>query len=327
MHCRYPLITPNLKTLPVPCGQCLCCRINDRRVRTHRMMLESSCHTANSFLTITYSDENLPSEFKNEKTGQLYAENSVNPEHHRLFINRFRTDYRRKTGKEIKFYAVGEYGEKTGRPHYHYALFGFPSCLDFSSRKNLSKFEPCACRNCSFVSRHWPYGHVFLGSLSQHSAQYVAGYVTKKLTSDNSDFQNNILKGRHPEFARMSRTPALGKLGILKHLDTIKPYISKPVDLPSVLVHNGKKWPVGRYLREVMLKEMGWFDVEETETQKEVRQTHQMLSMFAGKTLTQHEKNLVLNYLPDMALYFLNKQSARTTDYKHELSRLNKGEF
>ncbi len=320
------MITKN-SVLPIPCGGCIQCRINDRRVRTHRMMLEASRFHNNSFLTLTYNNENLPKEFPNKKTGQLYADNSVNPSQSRKFLNTMRTDYKRKTGNSLSYYLCGEYGEKTQRPHYHVALFNFPTCINLAARKNLAKFEPCNCRNCSFLQKHWSYGHLFLGDLTQHSAQYVAGYVTKKLTTDTSEHNQNILQGRHPEFARMSKNPALGKIPILRHLERIKPYIQSPVDLPTVLTHNGKQWPIGRYLRQVMLKEMDWIDEEKTPIQAEVEATHKMLSMFHGKTLSDHQKNLIKGGLPEYALSILNEQYSKNIEEKEKLKQLNKKGF
>ena len=161
MLCKYPINKRDTGQVH-SCGQCLPCRINDRRIKTHRQMLEASSHIHNSFLTLTYRDEALPDEFHHKKTGQIYIPNSVNPDHHRLFINNLRTDFKRKTGNEMRFYACAEYGEKTHRPHYHYALFGFPTCHHLEARKKQKRFEPCGCSNCQYISRLWGKGHISL---------------------------------------------------------------------------------------------------------------------------------------------------------------------
>ena len=191
-------------------------------------MLEASQHKHNSFLTLTYDDEHLPDDFTDEKTGLVYAPNSVDPYHHKLFIDRFRTDFKRKTGKTIRYFMCAEYGEKTQRPHYHYALFGYPSCSNPVKLRKGEKPKPCNCPNCSFVRKHWIKGHIYLGNLTQHSAQYVAGYVTKKLTSIGHDYKD-ILHGRYPEFGRQSKMPGLGLEAVLKHAEKIKPHIKTQI--------------------------------------------------------------------------------------------------
>lgn len=333
MQCKKPMIFKNSGGVPVPCGGCLPCRINERRVKTHRMMLESSQHDHCSFLTLTYDDDHLPEEFHHEKTGEIYARYSVNPAHAKAFTNNLQTSWRRKTGQEIKYFLCGEYGDKTQRPHYHLALFGYPPCLD-PKRKYIvnRKFVPCECRNCSFLSKIWGKGHIFLGTLEQHSAQYVAGYVTKKLTKKSCGCQlehhpkcvQAILKGRHPEFSRMSLKPALGKEAIIAHALSKAVYIKSPDDIPRYLVHNGKKWPLGRYLLEVYKKTLNFEEEDKRRPQKERESHDKVLSMFDGETLTDFQKNLVGNGLPETALMLLNAQRVLNLEKQHERKTLNR---
>jgi len=44
----------------VPCGKCLACSSNYRRDWVARMILESQAHSDAVFVTLTYSDDNLP---------------------------------------------------------------------------------------------------------------------------------------------------------------------------------------------------------------------------------------------------------------------------
>lgn len=240
------------------CGRCMPCRYNIRRIKTHRLMLEAELHPHNAFLTCTYRDEDLPSGFVHPKTGQVFAPNSVNPEEHRLFINRLRSAYRRVFGERFRMYGVGEYGEKNGRPHYHYALFNFPTCVYRGYRFQGSRFEPCKCDLCRFVSDVWGKGNIFIGSLERESAQYICGYVTKKMTSDNSDFQSNYLLGRHPEFARMSNRPGIARnyVDIIADLLTANG-VTDIDELPRVLLHGQKALPLGRYMMDKLYERLG----------------------------------------------------------------------
>ena len=93
----------------VGCGQCRNCRINRRREWVGRMILEAKEHLFSSFVTLTYDDEHMP------KDGSLCKK------HLQQFIRRLRKAlYPRK----IRYYAVGEYGDKSWRPHYHLIVFG-----------------------------------------------------------------------------------------------------------------------------------------------------------------------------------------------------------
>jgi hypothetical protein len=239
MLCKYPTaFNKRNPELVSPCGNCLPCRINKRRIWAHRIVLESHLHNENSFLTLTYNDDNLPQHVVNPNTGECYAPLSVDPEHHRLFMHRLRKLYFKKTGKTVRFFAVGEYGEKSGRPHYHYALFGFPHTMP------------------ELIREVWPYGNIMLGTLTYESASYVAGYVTKKLTTEN-DYTATILQGRHPEFARQSRRPGIGKGASEWIAEQLKHWDIKNVDdIPKFLLHGSKQLPLGRYLIDSLYKEL-----------------------------------------------------------------------
>lgn len=137
------------------------------------MLLELSCYPFSTFATLTYDDAHYP------PGGNLV------PRDLQLFLKRLR---KRLQGRDIRYFAVGEYGEARGRPHYHLVLFGV-------GKHELKEVEGC-----------WNLGYVYLGDVTMQSARYVAGYVIKGWTKDRPE-----LAGRVPEFARMSRRPGIGK--------------------------------------------------------------------------------------------------------------------
>jgi len=215
------------------CGQCLPCRINRRRVWTHRIMLEAAQHEQNSFLTLTYSDDQLP------------GDNSVSPRELSLFLKRLR----KISPYKIRYFGCGEYGDDSGRPHYHLALFGYPACIYGSTRTH----KKVCCENCTRISNAWSKGNILLGTLQQESAQYVAGYVSKKWTKANDP------KGRLGSFARMSLRPGIG-LGMMHELaSTLMQHKldERMIDVPLTLQHGTKKWPLGRYLRRKLRTYIG----------------------------------------------------------------------
>lgn len=240
MLCRNPYQPTGTINL-YPCGQCMNCRINRRREWTHRLLLETTQHSHNSFITLTYTEETLPS----SSTGL----STLNPRHVQLFFKRLRSTLTRSNSptivtdlnidRSIRFYCVGEYGDTTSRPHYHAAIFGFPSCR--RGRTQFSRRTNSCCEICDLVLDAWSLGHVYIGDLTRESAAYIAGYVTKKMTSKDDP----RLNGRHPEFARMSNRPGIGAFAMYDVADTV---LKHGVETPHVLRHGRAMLPLGRYL-------------------------------------------------------------------------------
>lgn len=209
------------------------CRINRRRMWTHRILLETCKHEASTFATLTYSDDCEP------------VGGTLVPRDLQLFFKRLRKADGRNA---IRYFACGEYGDRTSRPHYHAAIFGFPTC----ENSGLVRGE-CACRPCCVVRETWGFGHVMLGEISISSAAYIAGYVVKKWTSKDVP----ALNGRHPEFARMSLRPGIGADAML---DVALAMRRSPLDervIPAGLRHGSKILPLGRYLRKRLRGELG----------------------------------------------------------------------
>lgn len=230
MLCRFPFQKGDAL---FPCGQCIPCRINRRRVWTHRIMLESLCHDYSSFVTLTYDNKSCPATAGGVPT--LVAE------HARDWLKRYRASRSRSGYSKVRYYLVGEYGDASWRPHYHAALFGVESCEYGITRKK----ENC-CAACNEVRDTWGFGHIALGDLTVQSAAYIAGYVTKKLTRSDDP----RLDGRDPEFARMSLKPGIGGDAMWDVASTLLAFgLDEKGDVPAGLRHGPKILPLGRYLR------------------------------------------------------------------------------
>lgn len=203
----------------------------------HRLILEASMHGENAFLTLTYNDDKIPE-------GQTLV-----PKHVTDFLKRLRKNYE---PKKLRYFAVGEYGDKTSRPHYHLALFGHPSCL--KGRTYIHGDRIC-CSVCRSLLVLWGHGNIFAGDLNKDSAGYISGYVTKKMTKKDDP----RLEGRHPEFTRMSLRPGIGA-------DMMDEVASKLLelnlehaleDVPTSLEHERKMYPLGKYLRRRLRQRIG----------------------------------------------------------------------
>jgi len=211
------------------------------------MVLESMKHENSCFVTLTYAPEKIP------------KDGSVKIPHYQKWLR----DMRKIKGKgSIRFFLVGEYGDQSMRPHYHAALFGIPSCTRGRTNHRLHVNKRC-CENCNFIQSHWPHGSIDLGELTQESASYIAGYVTKKLTRKVNDHQKNILGDRAPEFARMSLKPGIGALSIENIADALTTeYGCESVvatgDVPISVAQGKKSLPLGSYLRKKLRTHLGF---------------------------------------------------------------------
>lgn len=228
MLCKNPFMGVG-GTVPFGCGQCLPCRINRRRQWMWRQYLESLCHEGNSFLTLTYSDNNLPS-------GANLEQNVVS-----RFIRSLRDEIR---PRRIRYFAVGEYGETTSRPHYHVSLFGMSPFTVVSGGPRYKTLS-------ALVSERWDRGFSQTAEFNELTAQYISGYVVKKLT----DYRDHRLNGKVPEFARMSNRPGIGSGAMALVAKAVSEEFKKTGVVPTQL-HLGKRTvPLGRYL----LKELRRF--------------------------------------------------------------------
>jgi len=219
------------------CGQCLPCRINKRREWSHRIELEARQYEDNAFVTLTYSDENLP------------PHNSLSPKTLQDWLKRLRKVL---SPSKIRYFAVGEYGDETGRPHYHAALFGYPPCRYGQSRYSKSRSK--CCTSCDTVAETWALGHVYLGILEPHSAAYICGYVTKKMTRNDD---HRLEEHQHPEFARMSLRPGIGYTAMHELADIHLRYNDHAPDVPTSLRHGASTRPLGRYLSRTLRSMVG----------------------------------------------------------------------
>lgn len=233
--CRNPYVQGSAA---YDCGSCLPCRRKRRRLWTHRLMLESLEAQGAAFVTLTYRPENTP------------VDGSLVPEHLQSWLKRLREMI---APRRVRFYAVGEYGDETSRPHYHVALFGYGPCLWGRSQYTDKRLNCCSI--CDLVRDTWGHGFVYLGELEVKSCMYIAGYMLKKMTK----VDDPRLKGRHPEFARMSLRPGIGAWAMDEIAHSLMRYKldEKLADVPESLRHGAKLMPLGRYLRRRLRERIG----------------------------------------------------------------------
>lgn len=182
------------KSLSLPCGKCVGCRLDRARAWSLRCAHEAMLHERNCFVTLTYRPESLP------ENGSLV------PDHWTLFMKRLRKVY----GK-VRYLMAGEYGDTTFRPHYHAILFG----LDFSDDRVVwQEKRGYSLFSSPRLERVWGHGFCSIGNVNRTTAEYVARYTLKKVRGDEYLYRRISEHGEEfyvePEFARMSRNPGLG---------------------------------------------------------------------------------------------------------------------
>lgn len=214
--------------IKIPCGHCIGCRLDRSLHWAMRCMCEAKLHKENSFITLTYDNENL------KKSSEI---RSLNKKDFDKFLAKLREGIRYHYGKEIRFYACGEYGDLYGRPHYHAAIFGYA----FPDRTYLKTINGVRLYTSAFLSKYWKSGFSTVGDLTMESAAYVARYVTKKIYGPSADCR---YKGRTPEYTQMSRRPGVGR----RYYETYKESIYA---IDGVMVKPGKVIKPGRYFDSI----------------------------------------------------------------------------
>lgn len=255
------------------CGQCLPCRINKRREWTSRILLESYCHPVNAFVTLTYADP---------------APENVMVSELQKFMRKLRRSY-----GPVRFFGVGEYGDRTGRAHYHLALFGF----------DLTRVD--------LLEQAWTddegksKGMIHVGELNAHTARYIGGYVSKKWTR-KTDFNEDKLAGRAPEFARMSLKPGIGAGfadATAKQLMTERGSVALAAldDVPGTVRVEGKQMPIGRYLRQRMRRAVGGDGKQPTAAKARI-EAERALTPEAEREITRHAQELIAEFRQALSL-------------------------
>lgn len=229
-----------------PCGQCLFCRINHKRDWISRLILEAACHESSQFWTLTYEDKNLPTILA--PRGQYSAGQAVVREPRlgscvpvaeqpgTLFKPDLANVFKRirKNFGKFRYYAIGEYGEKRGRPHYHVLAFGI----------NLNSAE---------LEKVWGHGAVHIGDVESGSINYCVEYALKSRKA-----RELVELRRIPEFAVCSTNPGIGSFAVGEFRRAIlrsAPLPTGELLIPDTFRVLGREYPVPRFIRNELEEE------------------------------------------------------------------------
>lgn len=256
MACHHPLpawrtgsgeikfgtrLDPYATELRLPCGGCLGCRMASTREWALRCRLELQQHQRAAFLTLTYDEEHVPPTLSKREL--------------QLALKRLRK--KMGTARPLRFFASGEYGEQTARPHYHVLAYG----LDASES--------------DLIDSAWKNGFVDKQPVTLARIHYVAGYTAKKIGDRRREYTGGwtnpetgewrpdkprVARGWVPDwqppFIVMSRRPGIGA-NAKEFTESWKQYA----------VMDGNRMPVPRYLHAA------W---RETATEEEITQLQEL---------------------------------------------------
>lgn len=201
----------------VPCGRCPKCIARRVSAWSFRLMQEEKVSSSAHFLTLTYDSRFVPI----KPSGLL----DLRKRDLQLFFKRLRKSQCGNGPSPIKYYACGEYGGRTSRPHYHIILFN-------------AKLE--------LINAAWNLGGIFYGQVSGASVGYCLKYMCK-----NKKQMKSWLQGRQREFALMSKGLGVSYLSEVNcnwHIADINNRMYCNID-------GGKKISMPRYYKEKLYLE------------------------------------------------------------------------
>lgn len=222
----------------LPCGKCAACverKIMEWSFRLDEERKDSECCY---FVTLTYDNEHVP---LNE-----YGKMTLNKEHLKQYFKLLKQNKRRSftkksksngkryadweqhyygsnlEGSKIKYYAVGEYGTKRRRPHYHAIIY------------NCSRHD---------IEKYWTYGSTDIQPpRGKEAMSYVAKYMYKRIYQVHP-------KGTAPEFSICSNGIGEG------YVERMKNYYAKNINILNTKNDAGIEIPMSKYIRHKLWDE------------------------------------------------------------------------
>ena len=213
----------------VPCGKCPACIDRQRKQWFVRIKQEYK-HSINSFfVTLTYHDSFLP---RNSLGFPTFCKRDI-----QKFIKRLRFNLEPHYKKyslpiRLRYFFIGEYGSKKGRPHWHGIFFNVPPDVDL--------FREIFCT--------WKMGRISVSECNYSRIGYCANYMYGKsdhVPDEISDETNKLplLSSRKPGIGGSYLTDDIIKW----HLADYRNYYQDDSD--------NKKYPLPRFWSDKIFNE------------------------------------------------------------------------
>lgn len=276
--CLTPLVIPNPKFpldpnamshIEVPCGKCPECRKRRAAHWSFRLMQEDKVSKSSYFITLTYETHAVPI----TPHGFLTLRPSDLSDYWKRLRKRM---YDSGCKDKLRYYAVGEYGTKRQRPHYHAIVFNCPSVDMIVDAWSLDGKA---------------IGVVHVGQVSDASIMYTVNYMSKPYIVPAHGRDDRV-----KEFSRMSKG-----LGLSYLTPAMIRWIKDDLDRQYVVMPDGWKASMPRYYKDRVfdademkvvkfwnrIREDG--DVEE----RSVEAVKQALDMFNDKVRIAEKRNKI----------------------------------
>lgn len=217
------------RVIMVPCTTCIGCIKAHAQAWAFRCHLEGTRHQHTAFATLTFDDEHLPFTLDWRRDGQPFLKS-----------------LRQRATAPVRFFASGEYGSRTHRPHYHFLLYGI---------------NAVGTQHHKMVQDSWGKGQIQLDAITPARIAYCAGYTDKKADDRFRSVEHcdpETGEAWQPPFIQMSRRPGLGS-----HAREWKE------SWRLFGVHDGTKIPVPRYLHQAWRDTATEQQLQQLETERE----------------------------------------------------------
>lgn len=229
----------------VPCGKCEFCLSRRASQWRFRLWQEQKVSDSAYFITLTYNDRMIPRSeegipqldktdiqkfFKRVRKHQWY--------YIRKITGMTNGEIRKKV-KPIRYYACGEYGSKTMRPHYHFIVFNIiKEIVNKIPELWTTQDQWVDLSTGEIIDQKLQMGHVHIGTCNAKTIAYTTKYMLKGSVAPN---------GCNPPFQIMSK--GLGKAYLTK--DMIRYHLSNK----SLTVRNanGSYQQMPRYYQDMIV--------------------------------------------------------------------------
>ena len=237
-------IIVNKEEVIIKCGKCDTCKREKAQEWAIKLINESKYHKKACFITLTFDNKILLD--KNSKAVKYGANASFvfninnSKEYFKKFIKRVRKKF---SDKSIIFFHIGEYGEKTHRPHHHCILYGINFEEDrFEIEKSKSGKTQYFSKT---LAELWACGRCTVQDLNSNNTIYICQYTLKK-------FKNNELNKKYKSIMSFSNRSKINIKWVRRNPEEIiKGYIkdndNKKYRIPKSYLKNLKEERNNKY--------------------------------------------------------------------------------